>query len=239
MDHLEVYVQQACTQPISLYKDLGLLGRAKIGMQWLWNQQGLGATNHFEAGGFVKSATDEPYPDIQFHFLPAAMQYDGSAKANMHGFQAHVGPMLSQSRGELTLASTDPTAHPRIQFNYMSERSDWLVFREAIRLAREIFAQPAFDDVRGKELRPGAGTTSDADLDEFIKTHAESAYHPCGTCRMGTDNLSVVDPDGRVHGVDGLRVVDASIFPHITNGNLNAPTIMVAERIADQILSPA
>jgi choline dehydrogenase len=185
----------------------------------------------------VKSSTDQAYPDIQFHFLPAAMHYDGSAKANRHGFQAHVGPMLSKSRGELTLQNSDPAAHPRIQFNYMSEPEDWLVFRKAIRAAREIFAQPAFNKVRGEELSPGAGITSDTDLDTFIKAHAESAYHPCGTCRMGTDNLAVVDPSGRVHGVEGLRVADASIFPHITNGNLNAPTIMVAERIAEEIIA--
>lgn len=233
MDHLEVYVQQACSQPISLYKDLGLWGRGKIGARWLWNQSGLGATNHFETGGFIKSSAEAPYPDIQFHFLPAAMQYDGSAKANVHGFQAHVGPMLSESRGEVTLRSSNPADHPRIAFNYMSQPDDWRVFRSAIRAAREIFAQPAFDDVRGAELRPGAQATSDAELDAFVRAHAESAYHPCGTCRMGDDDQAVVDHAGRVHGIDNLRVVDASIFPHITNGNLNAPTIMLAERIAD------
>jgi choline dehydrogenase len=238
MDHLEVYVQQACKQPISLYKDLGVLGRGKIGLRWLWNQSGLGATNHFEAGGFIRSSAEVPYPDIQFHFLPAAMQYDGSAKANMHGFQAHVGPMLSKSRGAVTLHSIDPAVHPQINFNYMSDPDDWRIFREAIRRAREIFAQKAFDDVRGEELKPGAAAVSDTDLDTFIRAHAESAYHPCGTCRMGEDDHAVVDSAARVHGIDNLRVVDASIFPHITNGNLNAPTIMVAERIADLMLQP-
>ena len=233
MDHLEVYVQQACTQPISLYRHLGLAGRARIGMQWLWNRSGLGATNHFEAGGFIRSDAGQSYPDIQFHFLPAAMQYDGSARAAQHGFQAHVGPMLSGSRGAVTLADADPTSAPRIRFNYMSQADDWRVFRTAIRAAREIFAQPAFDDVRGEELRPGQDCQSDDELDAFIRAHAESAYHPCGTCRIGDDDSAVVDTQGRVHGVDGLRVVDASIFPHITNGNLNAPVIMVAERIAD------
>ena len=236
MDHLEIYVQQACSRPISLYRDLGMLGRAKIGLQWLLTRQGLGATNHFEAGGFIRSDAQQPWPDIQFHFLPAAMQYDGSANAKQHGFQAHVGPMLPKSRGAVTLASADPLVAPRISFNYMSHDEDWRAFRAAIRAAREIFAQAAFDDVRGAELRPGADAQHDEQLDAFIREHAESAYHPCGTCRMGRDANSVVDPQGAVHGLAGLRVVDASIFPHITNGNLNAPTIMVAERMADLML---
>jgi len=235
MDHLEIYVQQACRQPVSLFKDLGLIGRGKIGLQWLADQSGLGATNHFEVGGFIKSDTDKDYPDIQFHFLPAAMQYDGSAKAAQHGFQAHVGPMLSQSRGAVTLASSNPKQHPRIAFNYMSHPEDWQVFRQAIRAAREIFAQPAFEPYRGIELRPGAHAQSDAELDAFIRAHAESAYHPCGTCRMGEDDHAVVNSEGQVRGIDGLSVVDASIFPHITNGNLNAVVIMVAERCADLI----
>ena len=235
MDHLEVYVQQACTQPLSLYKDLSLLGRAKIGARWLLRRDGLGATNHFEAGGFIRSSDQAPYPDIQFHFLPAAMSYDGTARARQHGFQAHVGPMLSPSRGEVTLTSSDVRDHPRIAFNYMSHDEDWRVFRAAIRAAREIFAQSPFDAVRGVELQPGAGAQSDAALDAFIAAHAESAYHPCGTCRMGSDDAAVTDPEGRVRGVERLRVVDASLFPHITNGNLNAPTIMLAERIADLI----
>lgn len=233
MDHLEIYVQQACTQPISLHRELGLFGRAKIGLEWLLLRTGLGTTNHFEAGGFIRSTPDLPVPDIQFHFLPAAMQYDGSARANQHGFQAHVGPMQSPSRGTVRLASADPTCPPQIRFNYMSHESDWIVFRAAIRAARSIFAQPAFDDLRGAELRPGADAQTDAALDAFIRAHAESAYHPCGTCRMGDDPASVVDHEGRVHGIEQLRVIDASIFPHITNGNINAPTIMVAERLAD------
>jgi choline dehydrogenase len=233
MDHLEVYVQQACSKPISLHKDLGLMGRARIGARWLLTRTGPGATNHFEVGGFIRSDDGMAYPNIQFHFLPAAMQYDGSSRAQSHGFQAHVGPMLSKSRGTVTLTGAEPTDRPRIQFNYMSCADDWTVFRHAIRAARNIFAQSAFDSVRGPELRPGSGAQDDAQLDDFIRRHAESAYHPCGTCRMGADRDSVVDPEGRVHGIDGLRVVDASVFPHITNGNLNAPTIMVAERMAD------
>ncbi|MEM9620927.1 MAG: choline dehydrogenase [Pseudomonadota bacterium] len=235
MDHLEVYVQQGCTQPISLFKDLSLLGRARIGLQWLTTRQGLGATNHFETGGFIKSSATQPYPDIQFHFLPAAMSYDGSAQANSHGFQAHVGPMLSESRGHIHLRSNNPGDHPRIQFNYMSTDADWQVFRAAIRAAREIFAQPAFDHLRGAEIQPGLDQQSDAQLDAFVRAHAESAYHPCGTCKMGTDEQSVVNPQAQVYGVEGLRVADASIFPRITNGNLNAPTIMLGERIADLI----
>lgn len=235
MDHLEVYVQQACTEPLSLYKDLSLWGRAKIGARWLYNQSGLGATNHFEAGGFIRSSEDQPYPDIQFHFLPAAMSYDGSSQVQQHGFQAHVGPMLPLSRGAVTLCSADPLQAPRIAFNYLSEAEDWRVFRQAIRAARSIFAQPALAGVSGMEISPGASVQTDAELDEFIRNHAESAYHPCGTCRMGSDAEAVVDPLGRVNGVDGLRVIDTSIFPHITNGNLNAPVIMVAEKLADAI----
>ncbi len=228
MDHLEIYVQQACTQPVSLYRHLSPWGRLKIGLEWLTTRQGLGATNHFEAGGFIKSEPERSQPDIQFHFLPAAMQYDGSAKASQHGFQAHVGPMLSASRGTVGLRSSNPAAAPVIQFNYMSTEADWQVFRRAIEYAREIFAQPAFAAYRGAELRPGS-----SDVDAFIREHAESAYHPCGTCRMGADPGAVVDDRGRVHGMSGLSVVDASVFPHITNGNLNAPTIMLAERMAD------
>ena len=235
MDHLEVYVQQACTQPLSLYKDLGWIGRLKIGARWLYDQTGLGATNHFEAGGFIRSCASQPYPDIQFHFLPAAMSYDGSSKAQQHGFQAHVGPMLPRSRGAVTLSSADPLCAPRIAFNYLSDREDWRVFREAIRATRRIFSQPALAAVAGNELSPGPNAQTDAQLDEFIRARAESAYHPCGTCRMGSDQGAVVDVLGRVNGIDCLRVVDASIFPHITNGNLNAPTIMLAEKLADVV----
>lgn len=235
MDHLEVYVQQACNSPISLHKHLGLWGRAKIGAQWLFNQSGLGATNHFEVGGFIRSDEGQSQPDIQFHFLPTAMSYDGSAKAKGHGFQVHVGPMLPKSRGSVTLRSNSPSDAPKIAFNYMSHDDDWRVFRAAIRKAREIFAQPALDKLRGSELSPGAGAQTDEQLDAFVAAHAESAYHPCGTCRMGNDDEAVVDPAGQVRGISRLRIVDSSVFPHITNGNLNAPTIMVAERIADLI----
>ena len=237
MDHLEVYVQQASLLPISLHSHLGWLGKGLIGTKWLATRKGLGATNHFEAGGFIKSDPELDYPDIQFHFLPVAMSYDGKVKASQHGFQVHTGPMLSKSRGSIKLASSDPKDQPKIRFNYMSHEEDFVVFRKAIRTARSLFQQAPFDGIRGKELNPGEDFQSDDELNAFVRNNAESAYHPCGTCRMGVDEDSVVDPCARVKGINNLRVADASIFPQITNGNLNAPTIMVAERIADLIKS--
>ena len=239
MDHLEVYVQQSCVEPVSLNRQLGLMGKAAIGLRWLATRTGAGATNHFEAGGFVRSHPGLASPDIQFHFLPAAVSYDGSRAAASDGFQVHVGPMLSPTRGRLSLRNTDPLAAPRLDFNYMADTRDWEVFRTAIRKAREIFAQPSLARFSGPEIAPGPDADSDAALDSFIARNAESAYHPCGTCRMGEDADAVVDSECRVRGIDGLRVVDSSIFPHITNGNLNAPTIMVAERAADLILGNA
>ncbi len=237
-DHLEVYVQQECTQPITLYSKLNLFSKALIGAQWLLFKRGDGATNHFESCAFVRSAPGIDYPDIQFHFLPVAIRYDGTAPAKAHGFQAHVGPMRSKSRGAVTLRSSDPSEKPVIRFNYMSHEDDWAEFRHAIRLTRELFAQPAFDPYRGREIAPGAKVQSDDAIDDFLREHVESAYHPCGTCRMGAanDNLAVVDPQCRVIGVEGLRVADSSIFPRITNGNLNAPSIMVGEKASDHIL---
>jgi len=237
-DHLEVYVQQACTQPITLFKHWNLLGKAMIGAQWLFFKSGLGASNHFESAAFVRSAAGVDYPDIQFHFLPMAVRYDGKAAAEGHGFQAHVGPMRSRSRGRVSLRSAEPEAPPRILFNYMSHPEDWRDFRHCVRLTRKIFSQAAFDAFRGKEIQPGETFQSDDELDEFIRDHAESAYHPCGTCRMGRAEApdTVVDPQCRVVGVDRLRVVDSSIFPRITNGNLNGPSIMVGEKAADHIL---
>lgn len=237
MDHLEIYLQQACTAPISLQRHLGPLGKMAIGMEWLAKRTGLGATNHFEAGGFIRSDSNQPWPDIQFHFLPVAMSYDGSSFAGDHGFQVHIGPMLSPSRGHVRTLSADPTAAPQIEFNYMNHAEDWSVFRSAIRQAREIFSQSALTPYRGAEIQPGADAQTDQALDAFVAANAESAYHPCGTCKMGADNMAVVDPSARVHGIQGLRVVDASIFPHITNGNLNAPTIMAAEKIAAEVLA--
>ncbi len=237
-DHLELYVQMAATQPVSLAKYWNLMGKAWVGAQWLFARSGPGASNQFESCGFIRSQAGVPYPDIQYHFLPIAVRYDGRLAPEGHGFQAHVGPMRSPARGEVTLRSGDPDEAPRILFNYMSTDQDWQDFRRCIRLTREIFQQDAFAPYRGKELQPGAAAQSDEELDAVIREHAESAYHPCGTCRMGRsdDPRSVVDPEGRVIGVEGLRVADSSIFPQITNGNLNAPSIMVGEKIADHVL---
>ena len=237
-DHLELYIQQACTQPITLFKHWNLLGKALVGAQWLFFKTGPGASNQFESAAFVRSRAGVEYPDIQYHFLPIAVRYDGQAAAEGHGFQAHVGPMRSKSRGSVTLNSSDPGEVPKIFFNYMSDPQDWADFRHCIRLTREIFAQPAFDPYRGKEILPGEAVQSDDALDAHIRDHAESAYHPCGTCRMGQadDPMAVVDPHCKVIGVEGLRVADSSVFPRITNGNLNAPSIMVGEKASDHIL---
>jgi choline dehydrogenase len=237
-DHLELYVQQKCTQPITLYSKLNLISKAMIGAEWLFLKTGLGTSNQFESAGFVRSKAGVEYPDIQFHFLPVAMRYDGKVAAKSHGFQAHVGPMRSKSRGAITLASSDPLVPPKIRFNYMDHEEDWQDFRHCIRLTREIIGQKAFDAFRGEEISPGVEAQSDDQLDAFIKDHVESAYHPCGTVKMGraSDPMAVVDPECRVIGVEGLRVVDTSIFPRITNGNLNGPAIMVAEKASDHIL---
>ncbi|WP_421913857.1 choline dehydrogenase [Mesorhizobium sp.] len=237
-DHLELYIQQESTQPITLNSVLNPFSKALIGAQWLFFKSGLGATNHFEAAAFVRSRAGVDYPDIQYHFIPAAVRYDGKAAAKSHGFQAHVGPMRSKSRGSVTLRSPDPESKPVIRFNYMSHPDDWTEFRHCIRLTRDIFGQSAFDAYRGQEISPGSHVQSDEDLDAFIRDHAESAYHPCGTCKMGRadDVTSVVDPECRVIGVEGLRVADSSIFPRVTNGNLNAPSIMTGEKASDHIL---
>ena len=237
-DHMELYIQQESTQPITLHSVFNPFSKALIGAEWLLFKTGLGATNHFEAAAFVRSKAGVDYPDIQFHFLPAAVRYDGKAAAKSHGFQAHVGPMRSKSRGAITLRSSDPWDKPEIRFNYMSHPDDWADFRHCIRLTREIFGQAAFDPFRGHEISPGSHVQSDEQLDAFIREHSESAYHPCGTCRMGRadDPTSVVDPECRVIGVEGLRVADSSIFPRVTNGNLNSPSIMTGEKASDHIL---
>ncbi|WP_306005823.1 choline dehydrogenase [Aquicoccus porphyridii] len=237
-DHLEVYFQIAASQPITLYKHWNIFSKALIGAQWLFTKTGLGATNNFESCAFIRSAAGVEYPDIQYHFLPFAVRYDGRAASEGHGFQAHTGPMRSPSRGQITLRSSDPAEAPRIFFNYMSTDEDWRDFRRCIRLTREIFQQPAFAPYRRHEIQPGEAVESDDEIDAFIREHAESAYHPCGTCKMGAvdDPTAVVDPECRVIGVDGLRVADSSIFPRITNGNLNGPSIMVGEKAADHIL---
>lgn len=237
-DHLEFYFQMACTQPVTLYGQANLLGKALAGAQWLFFRKGIGATNHFESCGFIRSRAGIPYPDIQYHFFPMAINYDGSSLATEHGFQAHVGPMRSKSRGSVTLRSADPREAPKIFFNYMSHPDDWEEMRACVRLTREIFQQPAFAPWRGREIQPGADCTSDAQIDAFIAEHVESALHPSCTCKMGAvdDPMAVVDPELRVIGVSGLRVVDSSVMPTITTGNLNAPTIMIGEKGADHIL---
>jgi choline dehydrogenase len=237
-DHLEVYVQAASSQPVSLFKYWNLLGKAYVGARWMLTKTGPGASNQFESAGFIRSKPGVDYPDLQIHFLPIAVRYDGQAAAEGHGFQAHIGPMRSPSRGEVTLRSDNPKDDPRIFFNYMSHKEDWEDFRQGIRLVRDIFGQDAFKPYFKHEIQPGDAAQSDESIDDFIREHAESAYHPCGTCKMGarTDPMAVVDHEARVIGVENLRVADSSIFPRITNGNLNAPSILVGEKASDHIL---
>lgn len=237
-DHLEIYLQMRSAQPITLRRYMNPFAKALVAAQWLLTRTGVGASNHFESGGFVRVLPDADYPDAQYHFLPVAIRYDGSQPEKAHGFQVHVGPTRSDARGEVWLDSADPLAAPRIRFNYLSGSRDREAFRACIRLSRRIFAQPAFDAFNAGEISPGATCSSDEDIDRFVAREVESAYHPCGTCRMGEadDPDAVVDPECRVIGTEGLRVVDSSIFPTITNGNINAPTLMVAEKAADHIL---
>lgn len=234
-DHLELYLQYACKQPVSIYPATKWWNQPAIGAQWLFLGKGLGASNQFEAGGFIRTREAFEWPNIQFHFLPVAINYNGSKGVQEHGFQAHMGSMRSPSRGRIHLKSRDPRQHPSILFNYMSHEQDWQEFRDGIRLTCEIMNQPALDPYRGRELSPGVSVQSDAELDEFIRNHAETAFHPSCSCKMGSDDMAVVDGQGRVHGMEGLRVVDASIMPLIITGNLNATTIMMAEKIADRI----
>lgn len=238
-DHLELYVQHVCTKPVSLYPLLRPWNQVAAGVQWLLTRGGPCASNQFEAGGYIRSRDEFTHPNLQYHFLPLAISYDGRSAAEEHGFQAHVGPMRPASRGWVKLRSADPGEAPLIRFNYNQEESDRREMREAVRLTREIFAQPAFDPYRGPELAPGASAKSDDEIDAFVRARAESAYHPSCTCRMGTDAGAVVDAEGCVRGVEGLRVVDASIMPRIVSGNLNVPTIMMAEKLADRILGRA
>jgi len=237
-DHLEFYFQIASKLPVTLYSAMNPLAKLLIGARWVLFKDGLGATNHFESCGFIRSRAGIRYPDIQYHFLPLAVTYDGQSMAKQHGFQAHVGPMRSKSRGWVRLRSPDPAARPEIRFNYMSHPDDWDEMRACVRLTREIFAQAPFDPYRGEELQPGAHVTDDAAIGSFIRDKVETAYHPSCSCRMGRaeDPMAVVDSQARVIGVEGLRVADASIMPSITTGNLNAPTIMLAEKAADHIL---
>ena len=235
-DHLEVWVQQECTQKITLNSWLGPLAKAWIGANWLFLKRGLGTSNQFESNGYIRSRAGMKYPDIQFHFLAGAIAYDGSSAFKGHGFQVHLGANKPKSRGWVKLKSADPEAPPEIVFNYFAEEEDKEAFRAGLRWTREIFAQPALDEYRGQEVSPGPDVQTDAQIDQWLAETAETAYHPAGSCRMGTDAMAVVDPECRVHGVRNLRVVDSSIMPTVTNGNLNAPTIMIGEKAADHIL---
>jgi choline dehydrogenase len=236
-DHLEVYIQHASTRPVSMQPALQKRNRPGIGLEWLAFRSGPAATNHFESGGFVRSNDTVAYPNLMFHFLPLAIRYDGSSPAGGHGYQVHVGPMYSDARGSVKIVSGDPRVHPALRFNYLSteqDRGEWI---EAIRCARDILGRPAFDHLDGGETSPGPAVETDQQILDWVARDAETALHPSCTCRMGIDELSVVDPDTmRVHGVEGLRVVDASVFPYVTNGNIYAPVMMVAEKAADLIL---
>ena len=235
-DHLEVYVQYSCTQPVSVQPALKKWKRPFIGAEWLFFRSGPGATNHFEAGGFVRSNDDVAYPNLMFHFLPVAIRYDGSSPSGKHGYQVHVGPMYSDARGSVKITSADPRRHPALRFNYLSTDQDRREWIEAVRVARRILKQAAFDPFNGGETSPGPSVETDQEILEWVARDAETALHPSCTAKLGIDELSVVDPETmRVHGVDGLRVVDASVFPYVTNGNIYAPVMMVAEKAADLI----
>jgi choline dehydrogenase len=232
-----VYIQYACKQPVSMAPALKMWRRPFIGLNWMLLRRGPGATNHFEGGGFVRSNADVAYPNLMFHFLPIAIRYDGSSPAGGHGYQVHIGPMYSDSRGSVKIVSTDPTVHPALRCNYLSTEQDRREWAEAIRVARNILNQPAMDDYNAGEISPGSGVSSDAEILDWVARDGETALHPSCTCRLGTDDLSVVDPSSlRVHGLEGVRVVDASVMPYVTNGNIYAPVMMVAEKSADLIL---
>ena len=236
-DHLEVYVQHACKLPVSVAPGMKMWRRPFIGAQWLFLRSGLGATNHFEAGGFARSNEDVAYPNLMFHFLPIAIRYDGSAPAGDHGYQVHIGPMYSDARGSIKITSADPSRHPALRFNYLSTDQDRREWVEAIHVARSILSQPAFDPFNAGELSPGPSVSSDEEILQWVAKDGETALHPSCTARMGIDDLSVVDPlTMKVHGLDGLRVVDASVMPYVTNGNIYAPVMMTAEKAADLIL---
>lgn len=235
-DHLEVYIQHLCTKPVSMQPYLAKWRMPIIGLQWL-ARRGPAATNHFEAGAFLRSNDDVEYPNLMFHFLPIAIRYDGSSPEGGHGYQVHIGPMYSDVRGTVKIRSTDPREHPAVQFNYLSTENDRKEWVEAVRTARHVLSQPAFDEFNGGEVSPGPSIETDEEILEWVAKDAETALHPSCTAKMGTDDMAVVDPDSlRVHGVEGLRVVDASVMPAVTNGNIYAPTMMIAERAADIIL---
>ena len=239
-DHLEVYIQHSCTQPVSVAPALKWRNRPMIGAQWLFLRKGPGATNHFEGGGFARSNEDVDYPNLMFHFLPIAIRYDGSAPAGGHGYQVHIGPMYSDSRGSVKITSLDPTVHPQLRFNYLSTDQDRREWVEAIRVARQILEQSSFDQFSGGEISPGPDVSSDQEVLDWVARDAETALHPSCTAKMGVDDMSVVDPGSlMVHGIEGLRVVDASIMPTLIGGNTNAPSIMIGEKAADMIQQDA
>ncbi len=236
-DHLEVYIQYACTQPVSMSPALDWWRRPKIGFDWLFRRKGAAATNHFEAGGFIRSNDDVEWPNLMFHFLPIAIRYDGTVPTKGHGYQVHIGPMFSDARGSVKIKSTDPKDKPALRFNYLSTDQDRREWKEAVRAARSILTQPAFDPFNGGELSPGPEVSTDEEILEWVRHDAETALHPCGTAKMGTGPDAVVDPlTMKVKGVDGVRVVDASVMPYVTNGNIYAPVMMLAEKAADLIL---
>ena len=236
-DHLEVYVQYACKEPVSMQPMLKLWRRPFIGARWLFLRSGPGATNHFEAGGFTRSNADVKYPNLMFHFLPLAIRYDGTAPSGGHGYQVHVGPMYSNARGSIKIKSTDPLVKPALRFNYMSTDEDRREWVEAVKVARNILTQKAMDQYNAGETSPGPSVSTDAEILDWVRKDGETALHPSCTAKMGTDSMSVVDPATmKVHGVEGLRVCDASVFPYVTNGNIYAPVMMVAEKAADLIL---
>jgi len=237
-DHSEVYIQYACKQPITLNGRMDPLSKLRIGLEWIFLRRGLGVTNHFESGGFIRSDASVTWPDIQFHFLPAAMRYDGKQPLKGHGFMVLTGPNRPKSRGHVRARSADPNEHPEILFNYLDREEDREGFRRCVRLTREIIAQPAMDPFRGEEIARGRDVQSDDEIDAFVRQTMESTYHPCGTCRMGEDAMAVVDSGLRVRGLEGLRVADSSVFPSEPIANLNAPTIMLAERASDMIRGP-
>ena len=234
-DHLETYVQYECKKPVTLFNEYNPIKMALTGIEWFLFKTGTAAYSNLETGGFIRSNELVDYPNIQYHFFPSLVLDHGRTNPDRHAFQAHVGPMRPTSRGEIKLKSTNPSAAPSIRFNYMQTEHDLMEMREGIRLAREIFQQQAFNEYRGKEINPGKLDT-DSELDEFIRNRGDTAYHPCGTCKMGKDTTSVVDEQLQVYGVEKLRVVDASIMPKIITGNLNASTVMIAEKAADYIL---
>jgi choline dehydrogenase len=236
-DHLEVYVQYRSKKPVSMNPSLKWWKKPFIGYMWLFHRKGAAATNHFEAGGFVRGNEEVDYPNIQFHFLPLAIRYDGSQPSSDHGYQVHVGPMYSNSRGWIKIKSTDPRQHPALRFNYLSTDQDRKEWVEAIRCARRIMNQPAFDEFNGGEISPGNHIQTDEDILKWVAADAETALHPSCTCKMGIDDMAVVDPNSmKVHGVENLRVVDASTMPYVTNGNIYSPTMMIAEKACDLIL---